>query len=72
MVVAACAAALAGHDMGRRHAFDWLHAVVFAGVVAITICVIYDLEMPRHGLIRVDDFDQTIRAVRADFDRSGS
>jgi hypothetical protein len=26
--------------------------------------------MPRYGLIRVDNFDQTIRDVRADFDWS--
>lgn len=71
VVVAACSAALAGHDMGGRRAFDWLHAVVFAGVVAVTIWVIYDLEMPRYGMIRVDSFDRTIRDVRADFDRPG-
>jgi hypothetical protein len=70
VVVAACSAALAGHDMGRRRSFHWLHNLVFAGVVAITIWVIYDLEMPRYGLIRVDNFDQTIRDVRADFDWS--
>jgi len=31
--------------------------------------VIYDLEMPRYGLIRVDDYDRTIREVREGFDR---
>jgi hypothetical protein len=69
VVVASCSAALAGHDMGGRRTFTWLHTLSFAGVVAITIWVIYDLEMPRYGLIRVDNFDQTIRDVRADFDR---
>lgn len=68
-VVAVCSAMLAGHDMGGRRLFDWLHTLLFAGVVAITIWVIYDLEMPRYGIIRVDDFDQTIRDVRAGFDR---
>lgn len=71
VVVAACSAMLAGHDMGGRRTFNWLHAILFAGVVAVTIWVIYDLEMPRYGLIRVDNFDQTIRDVRADFDRPG-
>jgi len=28
--------------------------------------VIYDLEMPRYGLIRVDNFDKTMLDVRAD------
>jgi len=69
LIVAVFAAVLAGHDMGGREAFRWLHAVVFAGVVSLTIWVIYDLEMPRYGLIRVDNFDATMRDVRADFDR---
>jgi len=69
LTVAVFAAVLAGHDMGGRGAFHWLHAVIFAGVVSLTIWVIYDLEMPRYGLIRVDNFDATMRAVRADFDR---
>ena len=69
LVVAVFAALLAGHDMGGRGAFHWLHAIVLAGVVSLTIWVIYDLEMPRYGLIRVDNFDATMRDVRADFDR---
>jgi hypothetical protein len=68
LVVACCSALLAGHDMGCQGAFRWLHAVVFAGVVSVTIWVIYDLEMPRYGLIRVDEFDRTMLDVRADFD----
>jgi len=69
LTVAVFAAGLAGHDMSGRGSFNWLHAVVFAGVVSLTIWVIYDLEMPRYGLIRVDNFDETLRDVRADFDR---
>jgi len=42
---------------------------VFAGVVSLTIWVIYDLEMPRYGLIRVDNYDQTLRDLRATFQR---
>ena len=69
VVVATCAAMVSGHDMGGRRTFSWLHAILFAGVVAVTIWVIYDLEMPRHGVIRVDDCDQAIRDVRAGFDQ---
>jgi hypothetical protein len=29
--------------------------------------VIYDPEMPRYGLIRVDNYDQLIRGLRDDF-----
>ena len=56
---------LAGDDMGSQGTFNRLHVVVFA-VVALTIWVIYDLEMPRYGLIRVDNFDKTMLDVRAD------
>lgn len=68
-VVAIVATILVGYDLGRARRFEWFHATLFAGVVASTIWVIYDLEMPRYGLIRVDDYDRTIRAVRESFDR---
>ena len=71
LVVAAFAALLAGHDMGGRKAFNWLHTLVFAGVVSLTIWVIYDLEMPRYGLIRVDNYDQLIRGLRDEFAAPG-
>ena len=38
--------------------------ISFAFVMAITVYVILDLEFPRLGLIRVDDFDQLIVDVR--------
>jgi hypothetical protein len=42
-----------------------LHLVTFAAVMALTFYVIVDLEYPRVGLLRVDDFDSALRAVRA-------
>jgi hypothetical protein len=69
MLVAIFAAVLAGHDMAGRGRFNWLHIIVFASVVSLTIWVIYDLEMPRYGLIRVDNYDQTLRDLRATFQR---
>jgi len=69
LLVAFFAAVLAGHDMAGRGRFNWLHIIVFAGVVSLTIWVIYDLEMPRYGLIRVDNYDQTLRDLRATFQR---
>ena len=68
-VVAIVATVLVGYDLGRSKRFEWFHATLFAGVIASTIWVIYDLEMPRYGLIRVDDYDRTIRDVREGFDR---
>ena len=68
-VVAIVATLLVGYDLGRSRRFEWFHATLFAGVTASTIWVIYDLEMPRYGLIRGDDYDRTIREVREGFDR---
>lgn len=72
LAVSLLSALLAGHDMGCQGTFDRLHVGVFAGVVSLTIWVIYDLEMPRYGLIRVDNFDKTMLDVRADFQRPGA
>jgi hypothetical protein len=72
VLVAAFASVLAGHDMGDRRPFQWLHAVALAGVVSLTIWIIYDLEMPRYGLIRVDEFDQMLRDVRNDMTESAA
>ena len=49
--------------------FNWLHIVVFAAVVSLTIWVIYDLEMPRYELIRIDNYDQTLLDLRDNFRR---
>ena len=67
LVVGAFSGLLAGHDMGTRGPFNWLHAIAFAIVVSLTIWVIYDLEMPRYGLIRVDNYDHLLRDLRDEF-----
>jgi hypothetical protein len=36
------------------------HVIGFALVIALTVYVILDIEFPRHGLIPVDAFDQTL------------
>jgi len=69
LLVAIFAAVLAGHDMAGQGRFNWLHIVVFASVVSLTIWVIYDLEMPRYGLIRIDNYDQTLLDLRDSFQR---
>jgi hypothetical protein len=56
---ALAASLLAGYTMGdgRR---SRLHVVLFAAITAFTIFVIFDMEYPRLGLIRVDQFDQVL------------
>jgi len=67
LVVGAFSGLLAGHDMGTRGPVNWLHAIAFAVVVSLTVWVIYDLEMPRYGLIRVDNYDHLLRDLRDGF-----
>jgi len=64
-VVALACALLAGFSMGTAARRSWLHVVGFAAILALTIWVTVDLEYPRLGLIRVDDFDQLLIDVRA-------
>jgi len=72
LVVGMLCGLLVGHDMGARGPVNWLHTLVFAAVVSLTIWVIYDLEMPRFGLIRVDDYDRLLRDLRDEFSRNVS
>lgn len=54
---------LAGYRIfGSRR--RWLHIIVFAAVVVITIYVILDIEYPRRGLIRLDRYDRVLVGLR--------
>ena len=55
--VAFLSAALVGYGLGVRTT-ALPHLAMFAGTIALTICIILDLEYPRLGLIRVDDVDE--------------
>jgi hypothetical protein len=56
---------LAGYDMASRKSARWIHKLCFAGMVAITMYVILDLEYPRSGLIRIDATDRVLEDVRS-------
>jgi hypothetical protein len=62
--VALVSGLLAGYAMAKRNRRSWLHLLVYAGVIAITIYAVLDLEFPRFGLIRIDAADQAIRQLR--------
>lgn len=57
-------ALLAGHGMAAAASRNWLHMIGFALVLSVAVYVILDLEFPRFGLIRVDDFDQALADLR--------
>jgi hypothetical protein len=63
------AALLAGYGAAGAARRPWLHTLVFAAVIAVSVYVIVDLEFPRFGFIRVDDFDQALVALRATMGR---
>lgn len=48
---------LAGFGMAAAKSRSWIHMVSFAATFAATLYVITDMEFPRLGLIRVEDFD---------------
>jgi hypothetical protein len=62
--VALVSGLLAGYAMAKRNRRSWLHLLVYAGVIAITIYAVLDLEFPRFGVIRIDAADQALRQLR--------
>jgi hypothetical protein len=62
--VSLTSALVAGYGMAGGKARSWIHTVAFASVVAATVYVIFDIEYPRIGLIRVDAIDQVLVDLR--------
>jgi hypothetical protein len=62
--LALVSALLAGYGMAGGATRSWLHMLGFAGIMAVTVYVILDIEFPRLGLIRVDVFDQVLVDLR--------
>ena len=55
---------LLGYGMASSKARNWLHMLGLAFVMAVSVYVILDIEYPRLGFIRVDDFDQALVDLR--------
>jgi hypothetical protein len=52
---------MAGYSMAAgRLTICWIHMLVFAVIMALTVYVILDIEYPRLGRIRVDAIDQVL------------
>lgn len=64
VVIAFVSAFLLGRTMSANKTRPRLHMLAYAGVLALTIYVIIDLEFPRLGLIRVDGADRVLVEVR--------
>lgn len=54
---------LAGYGMAASPR-SWLHILGFTAVTVITVVVILDIEYPRKGLFRADEYDQVLIDLR--------
>jgi hypothetical protein len=48
---------LAGFGMAAAKARSWIHMLIFAGTLTVTLYTLTDMEYPRLGLIRIENFD---------------
>lgn len=67
-VLCAVGSMLFGYSIGASRNPNWLHRLAFAGIMALAIYVILDLEFPRRGLIRIDGEDKVLVELRQSFD----
>jgi hypothetical protein len=67
-VLCAVGSMLFGYSIGPSRNPNWTHRLAFAGIMALAIYVILDLEFPRRGLIRIDGEDQVLVDLRQSFD----
>jgi hypothetical protein len=56
---------LAGYRMATGQHRSWLHILSFALITVVLIYVILNVEYPRAGLIRLQEFDQALTDVRS-------
>lgn len=59
---------LAGFGMAKAASQSKLHVLAFAAIVSASIYLILDIEFPRLGLVRVDQFDRALVELRATMD----
>jgi hypothetical protein len=55
---------LAGFGMAAATARSWIHMLIFAATLTVTLYVVTDMEYPRLGLIRVENFDHFLVDAR--------
>ena len=63
-IVALLSGLLGGYTMARRARRSWLHSVLFAVVIAVTIYTVVDLDDPRIGLIRAQAEEKALESLR--------
>lgn len=61
---------LAGISFAARARRSWTHMLAFAAILSFTVFVIFDLEYPRVGMIRLDEFDKVLIDLRIEMQAS--
>jgi hypothetical protein len=64
-LTALAAALLAGFAIAATDNRDWIHRVGVAAVISLAVYIIFEMEYPRLGLIRIRDADQALVDLRA-------
>jgi hypothetical protein len=62
--VALLSGLLAGYALAERTGRSWLHMVVYALLITLTVYAVLDLDYPRSGLIRLDAADHAMVQLR--------
>lgn len=55
---------MVGFGMSGSKTRSWVHIFCFAAIMAVTVYVIMDLELPRVGFIRIDPADEIMVGLR--------
>jgi ABC-type glycerol-3-phosphate transport system permease component len=58
------ASLLVGYAMASAKRRNWLHIILFALLISLTLYVIFDFEYPRYGVIRLDQADTIYLELR--------
>jgi hypothetical protein len=56
---------LAGYGIAEAKTRGLMHMVVYSAILAIAVYVIFDMEYPRVGLIRIDAADHVLKDLRS-------
>jgi hypothetical protein len=64
VAVALLSGLLAGYAMATRQGRSRLHMLIYAGVIALTVYVVLDLDDPRAGFIRLDTAENALVQLR--------
>jgi len=55
---------LAGYAMAKSGSRNWSHMLIYAGTLAFAVYLIFDLDYPRLGLVRIDSADHILVDLR--------